>query len=288
MIKITDKCNFFCPACGNWRKRENKYLSKDNLELIFKNFNKDIFFLTITGGEPFLDDDYLMCLVESAKKYCPNLKYLSINTNGFDINRITKSINNILQRYLTLKIYIGLSYWPDKKCGIEKTGIEDSFARSKKTVEQLSSLRRIYRSRLNFYRMFTIDTPSDYWGVKVFPDDVWLNFAVKDEFYNNLSIGSLGVDTKEQLNIIDDYLTRYHHRLGFLNLVYLKYHRKLLITGKRSINCYAGINRIFVKTDGRLNGCSRGMPGFDLANNKCHQCFTACEVVFDAVQNLFI
>ena len=79
------------------------------LDKIFDDLGSDLFFLSITGGEPFMDIKHLIELIRHAKSKCPNLYRISINTNGYLCGNIEKVINYLLQMLfyvIRMKIFI--------------------------------------------------------------------------------------------------------------------------------------------------------------------------------------
>lgn len=90
-IKVTDLCNAKCSVCSNKGNEKQSELDYKKLEYVIKYLeeNNRIGRIAITGGEPFLDIDKLnnvLNIVFEAKKDA----YVTINTNGFNINESLK------------------------------------------------------------------------------------------------------------------------------------------------------------------------------------------------------
>lgn len=105
---VTAKCNLRCKHCFYWKSIENSKneLTLEEIRKISKNMG-GIFFLLISGGEPFLRDD----LVEIVKTYYSNnkIKNLSIPTNGILDNKIIKMCKKILDQCPGLSFSLNLS-----------------------------------------------------------------------------------------------------------------------------------------------------------------------------------
>lgn len=103
--KITDLCNLKCKFCNIWKtQRENpelikKELRAEDIEKIL-TINSDYFrnlrFIQITGGEPFLKGD-LVQIVSIFSKFIPKLEFW-FATNGFLPNIIFNKTEEILSQ----------------------------------------------------------------------------------------------------------------------------------------------------------------------------------------------
>lgn len=288
-VKITNDCNLRCKTCGIWKEKPKLYLPREKQKKIFKKYGKDIFFLTITGGEPFLNPSHLIKFVKLANEMCPNLGYISINTNGFFSKTIFRTTNYFLQKYPFLKIRIGLNFIPEKKWAQKRMGTERAFFNSKLSQKYLEELKRKYKKRIKLYRMFTINSEKDLELTKK-EKDLWITFAEIDEFYNNQAfkgIGGLSLETK--IKIIEKFYNRHKNYLEFSNKRFLINFKKNLLGGGRKRKCWAGINRLFVDNFGKEYICFKGIKNRkEINQKKCQNCWTPCEAVFDLVQDLFI
>lgn len=282
MLKITSGCNFTCKVCGIWKEGKNKYISKEQQVEIFDRYKNDIFLLTLTGGEPFLDRGYLADLIDLAAKKCSNLRMISINTNGFFTENIVWVINYVLQRNEFIRLIIGLSFVPDKNWGADRTGNIYAFQQYHNTYKEIKKLRKIYGSRLNFYRIFTINGIKDVELVRNQTDEMWLNFTEVSSFYNNSDTKDIEIiDFEEKKEIVSYFLN--NKKLSFLNFLYLKHFVIFLNGGRKGIVCYAGKNRIYIDDLGRECVCSRLNCNENKSNN-CVFCWTPCEAVFDIIE----
>ncbi len=153
-LETTSDCNFKCETCGLWNIKDNKYLKKDDLIRIFSEYNSSIFFLTISGGEVFLDPESLKETIDIAMRSCKNLYCISINTNAYFTDNIILTVKNLLEKYSFLKIYIGVSYIPNQACGIKKTSVVDCFKKNSRPFDiaqgQVLSFCRKYLTGCGF------------------------------------------------------------------------------------------------------------------------------------------
>lgn len=116
-ISITDVCLASCPFCNNNTKKKQTFTDKKfdvaKLEQVLKEL-KDKNLLnrvSITGGEPLLNLDLLNRVINSIFKICGDNQYLTINTNGFNLDRVTE-----LDRFKNIAgIHISRHHYLDEK-----------------------------------------------------------------------------------------------------------------------------------------------------------------------------
>lgn len=284
IIKITDKCNFNCKTCGNWKKENKSDLDIKKIKDIFIKYNRDIYFLTITGGEPFFELDRLFEIIEIAKQECPNLYYISINTNGFYSEKISIFIKKIFAKYDFVKLYFGINYFNDENTAENKTGNLSSYKKTIETKSELALLSETHSSKLRYYSMLTVDSISDIYKLNVNKEDLWINFIeIEDFYYNKNFLIKINISILDKIKIIKQFLSQ-KHNISLLNRVYLSYLEKQLTKNERIRKCWAGKNRIFVDSDGKEYNCTRMVKLYDNRLNECRNCWTPCEAVFDIIQ----
>ena len=99
-------CNSRCKTCNIWKKKaENLTISE--YEEIFKKLGKSPYWITISGGEPFLRDD-LVELCRIIYKYSKP-KIINIPTNGILLKKIVQNVKDIASACPQTQIIINLS-----------------------------------------------------------------------------------------------------------------------------------------------------------------------------------
>lgn len=87
LLQLTNDCNSRCKSCHIWTiNKENPELKKKELvatewENFFKNFKHHLLWLSLSGGEVTLYENWNE-FFDLARKYCPNLKFITFTTNG--------------------------------------------------------------------------------------------------------------------------------------------------------------------------------------------------------------
>jgi len=113
-VAVTYRCNLRCKMCSIWKVyQESPDLARDEMNSddytpLFDAVSNDLFWLGITGGEPFLKKD-LVDIVYLAASKSPKLHILELTTNGFSEGTIEKKVNEILEGANIPFITVGVS-----------------------------------------------------------------------------------------------------------------------------------------------------------------------------------
>ena len=78
-VELTRKCNMNCPHCGRG-DAQDKTMSTDTIDKLIEDVDK-VAFLSVTGGEPLLEMDRLLYLIQSISNKW-DIVALAIVTNG--------------------------------------------------------------------------------------------------------------------------------------------------------------------------------------------------------------
>jgi MoaA/NifB/PqqE/SkfB family radical SAM enzyme len=99
-------CNSRCKTCNIWKKKAEN-LTIDEYKVIFKKLGKSPYWITISGGEPFLRKD-LVELCRIIYKYSKP-KIINIPTNGILTGKIVEDVKAIVNDCPKTQIIINLS-----------------------------------------------------------------------------------------------------------------------------------------------------------------------------------
>ncbi|HDN79208.1 MAG TPA: radical SAM protein [Chloroflexi bacterium] len=96
VISLTYRCNSRCATCRVWQRRSDE-LSSGEWEKVFRKLahHGRVYYLTFSGGEPFLRDDIADIVVSSAQVLKPAL--ITIPTNGLLSRRIPTQVEKMLK-----------------------------------------------------------------------------------------------------------------------------------------------------------------------------------------------
>jgi MoaA/NifB/PqqE/SkfB family radical SAM enzyme len=224
-LSVTHACNYRCKTCKIWRKYlENPELRDQELTLaeytgLFEA-NREILWLSLTGGEPFLRDD-LTEIVVSALENVDKLRVVNIATNGSLPKRIEKSLSEILD-CRRRPVYISVEISLDGKEPIhnEIRGVKDAYQRSLETFRRLRRLKEEGKNELfdvkfeytmSKYNSGMLKETIDQLAEEersIGLDDFIITFAHKSFFYDNLE-DDVSSETEMTLKEISWFLKNY-------------------------------------------------------------------------------
>lgn len=262
-VNVTNRCNSKCKLCKIYRKNTLE-LNLGEFEKIFSNFKGDIFWLTITGGEPFLRED----LVEICKSAYRNFHPMMINipTNGIFYEIIAQSVERILNECPKTHITINLSLDQFAERHDEIRGVKDSFKFAMETFKRLRAI-----NHPNF--TLGIHTVLSKYNIKDFPVFSKKLMELKPDTYiveiaqERAELDNIGLDIQPDLR---DFLEAINYfRKNIINADYktiakiiqsfrLRYYEliiKMLKEGRQVISCYAGFSTAYISSDGEVWAC---------------------------------
>jgi MoaA/NifB/PqqE/SkfB family radical SAM enzyme len=106
VVSVSFRCNSKCRTCDVWRK-PNDDMSVEEWRKVFANFRHAPFYLTFTGGEPFLRADFHELVIAGAELCRPSV--ITIPTNGLLAKRILDRVDQICAAAPDSQIGINLS-----------------------------------------------------------------------------------------------------------------------------------------------------------------------------------
>jgi len=105
-VSVTYRCNSRCKTC-NIYKIKSEELSVDEYDKIFRSIGKSAYWVTISGGEPFLRRDLGEIIGVIYKRSKPSI--INIPTNGLLFREIPKRVKAIAESCPKSNIVINIS-----------------------------------------------------------------------------------------------------------------------------------------------------------------------------------
>ena len=137
-LSVTYKCNSRCLTCNIYKKKSDE-LDLDEWQQVFHSLGKAPFWVTISGGEPFLRED-LPALVKSLYDICrPSI--INIPTNGLLTHSIPGFVDEIARHCAKGQIVINLSVDELETRHDDIRGVQDNFAKVMETFNELKKLK---------------------------------------------------------------------------------------------------------------------------------------------------
>ena len=143
VISISYRCNSKCRTCDVWRK-PNDDLTVAEWDKVFASLGTAPFYMTFTGGEPFLRPD-LDDLVISAYKHCKP-EVITIPTNGMLTERVVEKVARMCRECPASSIGINLSLDGIGDEHDDIRGVEGNWKLSMQTWERLKELQKTHQN----------------------------------------------------------------------------------------------------------------------------------------------
>jgi len=262
-VSILYSCNSRCKTCNIYNKKSNN-LTLDEYQKIFKGIGHSPYWVTISGGEPFLRTDIVdICKIIYAYS---KPKILNIPTNGILVEKITKDVEEIVKACPDTQVIINLSIDAVGKDHDEIRQVPNNY---EKVIEVFKNLRKLNTKNLNI----GIHTVISKFNVKKFSEISSELMALKPDSYiteiaeERIELDTIAADiTPSQLDYssaIDFLIHRIKNgrfkgmnkitqafRIEYYNMV-----KKVLRDKTQIIPCYSGISSVQISPDGEVWSC---------------------------------
>lgn len=134
VIAITYQCNARCKMCNIWQlPQQNNDLTLE----VFKKLPRDLKYINLSGGEPFLRAD-IAEIIKVLKSQIPKAKII-ISSNGFATDLILKRMSEIIKIDPQIGVAISLDALGKKHDEIR--GIPNGYDQALQTLKGLKDLR---------------------------------------------------------------------------------------------------------------------------------------------------
>ncbi len=137
-ITPSPRCNSRCVTCHIWKKQADE-LSLEEWDKVFRGLGRVLYWVTISGGEPFLHQE-IAALCQSLYEHCrPGI--INIPTNGLLHTAIPDAVEAIARSCPGSHIIINLSLDGVGGRHDRLRGVPGNFARFEKSYQALKGLR---------------------------------------------------------------------------------------------------------------------------------------------------
>ncbi len=251
LVEITKVCNNSCLNCNIWSTPNKQFLGLDAYESLFKE-NKNLMWLSITGGEPFTRPD-IDKIVWLAVKHCRDLRFLSIPTTGFATDTIIQKTKELMKTGLDIHITISLD--GPREVHNQIRGTKDGYDRAIATFKALRELgvevryqSTVHKENFPIFREF----------YEKFKDDIGvLTFTQTSEAYysNSGNIKPLEGNGPAELfeYLGNNFALRKKHDI--FERMHLKIASKYLRKRDMMLPCTVGFSSCYISTEGDVLPC---------------------------------
>jgi MoaA/NifB/PqqE/SkfB family radical SAM enzyme len=143
VVSVSYRCNSRCKTCDVWRK-PNDDMTVEEWRKVFTHLGHAPFYLTFTGGEPFLRADLHQLVIAGAELCRPGV--ITIPTNGLLTRRILDHVNQICAAAPHSQIGINLSLDGVGPEHDEIRGVPGNWDRAMETWQGLKELQEKHKN----------------------------------------------------------------------------------------------------------------------------------------------
>lgn len=282
-IFTTYSCNSKCLICNVWKQKMNDELTVKEWKKVIYSLGSSPFWITLTGGETFLQPNFVDLVFYICKINRP--LYLNIATNGLSTDLIMNKMPIILKICKKYHVKLTINFSID---GIGEQydairGTKEGFLKVCKTIDSLKK----YRLKYNLENTFNIgvNTTISKLNIDQFSEIYnYIHRIIKpDSFVSEIASKRVALFIKGE-DIVPDY-DKYLKTLDFLisktvsnqniiaNLIErlrINYYKtvKQFIINKSGLPCYAGIASVEILPDGKIISCC--MKSFEMGSLRNH------------------
>ena len=272
---VTSRCNARCSHCFYWKElNKTSELNLEDIEKIASSI-KHKYNISLTGGEPFLREDFFeICKI--FYKYNKNGVF-EISTNGYDPEKIYTFCDRLLDECRGIALCVHVSLDGPKDLHNKIRGI-DIFDKAISTIIKLKSLKEKGNFdvqtiiTLTKYNYKSIDKLIKYL-IPLEINQIFCLVRAKDYGVYNLDHEIVTeLTSKEELAIPTEELDTLFNKIKELNdnseypfwskyqQLYLKYSIEITKNKKRFLKCYAGNVDAVIYPNGDISLCEMIKP----------------------------
>ncbi|MBM4399798.1 MAG: radical SAM protein [Candidatus Cloacimonetes bacterium] len=262
-VSLLYTCNSRCSTCNIWKKTA-KNLTVDEYKKIFKKIGHAPYWITFSGGEPFLRNDIVDVVKTIYKASHPRI--INIPTNGLLVKTIVEKTDLIAKACPKSQIIINLSI-----DGIEEQhdSIRNVPGNYKKVIATFQKLKALPHKNLSV----GIHTVISKFNVDTFPSIANSLMKMQPDSYiteiaeERVELGTINTDVTPSLlsykSAIDYLIHRIKNdrfkgmnkitmafRIEYYNLV-----KRIMRDKKQIIPCYSGVASAQISPDGDVWSC---------------------------------
>jgi len=263
VISVTYRCNSRCKTCNVWQ-RSAQELTTDEWRQVFANLGHTPYYLTFSGGEPFLRDDIAQ-IVASAIALCQPA-IITIPTNGLLTRVIPARVSEILEHAGKVQIGINLSL---DAIGEQHDAIRGVKGNYEKALETYRRLRELAHPNLTLsihtvVSRFNVGNIEEiYTALARLEPDSYIS-EVAEQRVELQTMDSEITPSPDEYARVADFLAvqaRNSSHTGLAKLTqafraqYYGLAKRILFEERQVIPCYAGFSSGHISPDGDVWAC---------------------------------
>ncbi len=262
-VSLTYKCNSRCKTCNIYKKKSEE-LQVSDYEKIFKKLGKRPYWITLSGGEPFLRND----LVDICKVIYDNSKPAIINipSNGILTNKIVANVKAITEHCKKSQIIINLSVDGIDEQHNKIRGVQDNYNKVMNTFKQLKKMKKTNLA-IGFHTVISRYNVDDFAGIanklmQINPDSYITEIAEErvelDTMFSGITPSEISYRSAADFlihRIKNQKFKGVNKITQAFRIEYYQLVKKVLRQKRQIIPCYAGITSAQIAPNGDVWVC---------------------------------
>lgn len=262
-VSLLYTCNSRCSTCNIWKKKA-KNLSVDEYAKIFKSIGRAPYWITFSGGEPFLRNDIVDIIQTIYKISRPRI--INIPTNGILTNNIVSSVQALCEACPKAQIIINISLDGIENQHDEIRKVPGNY---KKAIATFAKLKALNLSNLQV----GIHTVISQFNVESFPAIANELLRLKPDSYiteiaeERVELDTMGANITPSLIAYKSAVDFLIHRIKnesykgmskitmAFRIEYYDLVKRILRDQKQVISCYSGVASSQISPEGDLWSC---------------------------------
>ncbi len=262
-ISVTYRCNSKCKTCRVYTKEVREF-SLEEYEKTFISLGPGVFWITISGGEPFLRKD-LADICGLAYAHCKP-EIVNIPTNGIMTRTIVDAVESISKALSKARVIVNVSMDEVGERHDDIRGVPGNYARA---LETYTALKKLGRSNLGV----GIHTVISRFNVERFPQILEeLNMLEPDAYITEIAEQRVELDTigleiappEDSYARAVEYLAARMHEQKFRGMAvvtqafraeYYKMVQAVIREKRQVLPCFAGVMSAQISPDGDVWAC---------------------------------
>lgn len=265
VVSISFRCNSKCRTCDVWRK-PNDDLTVEEWRQVFHNLGRTPFYMTFTGGEPFLRADLDEMVIAAYQECQPEV--ITIPTNGLLSERVLEQVERICRECPRSQIGINLSLDGIGDVHDDIRGVPGNWERAQHTWQMLKALQPRYPNLV-----LTVHTVISRFNIHLFEETyAGLQQMQPDSYITEVAEERVELDTvgwgitplAEQYAPVADFLSEQARRAPAKGIArftqafraqYYQLAKRTLQERTQVIDCYAGWASAHIAPNGDIWSC---------------------------------
>lgn len=286
-ISVTNKCNSRCKTCNIWKFRDyHDELDLEEYDHIFEKIGKNMYWVTLSGGEPFLRDD-ISHIYSALIEHCePNI--VNVPTNATMPRLIERRVREMLEfrrthdrkSFIEMKCSRGGSRGGGARSALIINlsldgvgdmhdwirGFKNNFSRFIDTYKRLRALKNEYDLKIGVHTVISIYNLNSIHEITEFVRGLGADthiFEVAEEREELMTVGckitpradSLSnalAEIMRSVRVHGDFITRMTQSF---RMEYYKMMKRVFEERRQVVPCYAGFASCQISPQGDVWAC---------------------------------